>query len=96
MVRLDPGAVVVSWKVCIRNGGLSCARTEGRDTCSLLGVKEKHSSDSLSLCMYSCVTDKLWLLLFDIAELFLLHGSMTEDRSVQESKLLATVVLKMM
>lgn len=48
MAGLDPGAAVVSWKVCIRSGGLSCARTKGQDTCFLLGVKEKHSLESQS------------------------------------------------
>lgn len=43
---LDPDAIVVSWKMCVRNGGLRCARTEGQDACSLLGVKEKCRSCS--------------------------------------------------
>lgn len=46
MIRLDPAAVVVSWKMRVRNGGLSCLRTEGQDACSLLGVKEKCRSYS--------------------------------------------------
>ena len=46
MIRLDPDAIVVSWKMCVRNGGLSCVRTEGQDACSLLGVKEKCRSYS--------------------------------------------------
>lgn len=46
MIMLDPDAIVVSWKMCVRNGGLRCARTEGQDACSLLGVKEKCRSCS--------------------------------------------------
>lgn len=33
VLRLDPGAIAV------RNAGLGCVRTEGRDACSVLGMK---------------------------------------------------------
>lgn len=45
-IRLDPDAAVVSWKVCVRNGGLSCVRTDGQDVCSLLYAKDKCGSYS--------------------------------------------------